>query len=73
MLSEEEAQNFSNSSARTGTTTDLLQLNVYSSPNERANDDVLLFEKTNLAYYDIIPQAMAIFIDEKSTIEMTQP
>jgi hypothetical protein len=73
MFLEEEEPSFSISSARTGTALDVLHLTVFSSPNGRANDDVLLFEKTHPAYYDSIPEAMTIYIDEKSTIGMTQP
>lgn len=75
MFLEEEEPSFpqSLSEAHTGTALDVLHLSVFSSPNSRANDDVLLFEKTGASYYDSISEGMAIYIDEKSTPVLTQP
>lgn len=75
MFLEEEEPSFpqSISEARTGTALDVLHLSVYSSPNSRANDDVLLFEKTGASFYDSISEGMAVYIDEKSTLVLMQP
>lgn len=75
MFLEEDEPSFpqSISEARTGTALDVLHLSVFSSPNSRANDDVLLFEKTGAAYYDSISEGIAVYIDEKSTPVLTQP
>lgn len=75
MFLEEDEPSYpqSISEARTGTAIDLLHLSVFSSPNSRANDDVLLFEKAGASYYDSISEGMAVYIDEKSIYLLMQP